>query len=101
MRKKLSIFLLVVGILFIAGGLYFASQFYQKPSVISVHGNIDKLSQARNISSASAKISIANFAKAQVVEVYDGDTIRTKDGVVIRYLGINSPEKPTHFLKKL
>ncbi len=42
----------------------------------------------------------AERADKTVEYVYDGDTVRTTDGIVVRYIGIDTPEKGEPFYER-
>nr|MBI5455814.1 thermonuclease family protein [Candidatus Levybacteria bacterium] len=97
MRRKLILIFLSLGILFILIGILIfpknnSNNKFLKSSILN---SISSTPQIIN-SSPSAIIS-KNLRKEFVSEVFDGDTIKTQDGEIIRYLGINSPEKTDPF----
>ncbi len=46
---------------------------------------------------AARALEGGEHAQKTVAYVYDGDTVRTTDGIVIRYIGIDTPEKGEEF----
>lgn len=97
MRIKILLFLFAVGFLFILSGLsiYFKQNNNPVPKNTS---SKSKLNTQNQLASQSAKLS--TYETAVVSEVYDGDTIKLEDGTVIRYIGINSPEKTDPFFQE-
>jgi micrococcal nuclease len=97
MRNKILFILLTVGILFILSGF---SIYFQKTKItVPKNNSSSQFSKIINTtSSATLKPTISKIAF--VSEVYDGDTIKTKNGEIIRYIGINSPEKTDPFYQE-
>ncbi len=72
------------------------------PSFIAgiVAGGISQISDAQKHhppTSLPAKEHLDLVQNVEILEVLSGDTIKLKDGRVIKYLGINSPQKDEFF----
>jgi len=97
MKNKIIVLLFAVGILFILSGL--SIYFQSNKNLIPKNNSSSQFSKIINTtSSPTAKPTISKTA--QVCDVYDGDTIKIKSGEIIRYIGINSPEKTDPFFKE-
>lgn len=94
MRSKLGIVLFVLGLLFVLVGVSSLLQNYstEKTQNSAINNSISKPVNA-SASASLAPSQIKNLKKALVSEVFDGDTIKLSNGEIVRYLGINSPEK--------
>ena len=49
---------------------------------------------------AALALEGAEHAQKTVEYVYDGDTVRTTDGIVVRYIGIDTPERGEPFYER-
>lgn len=95
MRIKLFFLFISLGILFVVIGIFNLSNEYlnKKPIESHIYNSISKTPQELINSSQSAILENKNLKTAIISEVFDGDTVKTQNNEIIRYLGINSPEK--------